>query len=90
MTLTPFSLFKSIGTQVYEGQFLSLKTLPGWILQPKAKINRFIYNFILDFAHAIVKFITFYIKGKKSYNFKKREKKLAIYVNLLYFDLFTT
>ena len=32
----------------------------------------------------------FCIKGKKSYNFKKRGKKLAIYVNLGYFDLFTT
>ncbi len=27
-------------------------------------------------------------KGKKSHNFKKREQKLAIFYNLLHFDLF--
>ena len=29
-------------------------------------------------------------KGEKSYNFREREQKLAIFLNLLYFDLFIT
>ena len=46
-------------------------------------MNRILFILILIFGCSVS-------VNKKSYNFKKRGKKLAIYVNLGYFDLFTT